>query len=156
MPTSGRTTSTKILCVLNTNTTCGWHVNESCPSWMSRVMYEWIMSYMIELCHICMQCATNTHTTCGAHLNKCCTSHMRHLTCKWVISYINLSRPLWISQVTYECVVSHMNESCHICMLCVHYKSTTFRWHVNESCPSWTSHVTYECVMSHMNGSCHI
>jgi len=39
----------------------------------------------------------------------------------------------WMSHVTYEWVMSHLNESCH----------------------RWMGHVTFEWVMSHMNESCH-
>ena len=42
--------------------------------------------------------------------------------------------PLWMRHVTYQTVVSHINESCHTLM----------------------SHVTYQWVMSHLNESCHI
>jgi len=58
----------------------------------------------------------------------------------------------WV-YVTYEGVMSRMNESCHVWMS-----------HVNmiELCHVWMSYVTYEWVMSHMdesmshkNESCH-
>jgi len=39
---------------------------------------------------------------------------------------------VWMSRVTYACVMSHMNESCHI----------------------WIRQVTYEWVISHVNVSC--
>jgi len=50
---------------------------------------------------------------------------MSHVTYEWVVSDMNESCPIWMSHVTYEWVMSYMNESCHI----------------------WMSHVTYEWVM---------
>jgi len=58
-----------------------------------------------------------------------------------VVSYMNESC-LWMSHVTYEWVMSHLNESCHIWMTHV-----TYEWvmsHMNESCHIWVSHVTYD------------
>jgi len=55
--------------------------------------------------------------------------------------------------VTEKWVISHMNESCHICM-----SHGTYEWvvsHMNVTCHIWMSHVTYEWVVSRMNGSCH-
>jgi len=57
---------------------------------------------------------------------------MSHVTYEWVMSHMNESCHIWMSDFTYESVMSHMNESHHI----------------------WMSHVTYEWVMSHMNESC--
>jgi len=58
------------------------------------------------------------------------------------------------SHVTYERIMSHMNESCHI-QMCrgMHERVMS---HMNHSCQTWMSHLTYEWVMSHMNESCHI
>ena len=53
----------------------------------------------------------------------------------------------WVSHVTYECVMSYINESCHIWM-----SHVTYEWvmaHMNESCHIWMSHVTYEWVIEH-------
>ena len=88
-----------------------------------------------------------------------------------------------MSHVTYEWVMSHMNESCHIRMSHLYnliywrmnewcpMSEWTHEWvmsRMNESCHIWTSHVTYEWAMSpiqmshvsyvisHMNESCHI
>ena len=81
-------------------------------------------------------------------------SHKCHMTYEWVMSDIWMSQVLsnihmWhnafvsgvthllahaMSHVTYDRVMSHMIESCHI----------------------WSSHVTYDRVMSHMNEACHV
>ena len=76
-------------------------------------------------------------------------------TCEWVSP---CSMPLsthqgseykrmhvWMSHVTYEWVMSRMNESCHVCM-----SHVTYEWVVYEACHIWWIHVT--C----MNKSCHI
>ena len=55
-----------------------------------------------------------------------------------------------MSRVSYEWVVSRMNESYLIWMSRVTHKVT------NESWRTLMSHVTYEWVMSHMNESCHV
>ena len=88
-------------------------------------------------------------------------------------SIISMAR---VSHVTYEGVMSHMNESCHILVIHVTHESVkwvshvTYEWvmsRTNESYHIWMSHVTYEWVMSHMhesndwvmshmNESCHI
>jgi len=62
-------------------------------------------------------------------------------------------------------VLSHMNESCHICMSHMN-QSCHFTHECIMSCHIWISHVTYESVMSchihinhvisHMNASCHV
>jgi len=69
------------------------------------------------------------------------------------MSHRNESCHIWASHVTYEWVMSHMNESClHLCLTSTSHAIS----HVSKSCHIWMSHVTYEWVMSHMNESCHI
>jgi len=79
----------------------------------------------------------------------------------------------WIKHVTYEWVMSHMIESCHIhsvngqgavratCVAwLIHMCAALYAWHfavrvrqvmshINESCLTSISHVTYEWVVSH-------
>ena len=52
-----------------------------------------------------------------------------------------------MSHVTYEWVVSHIHESWHV------DATAPVMSHMNESCPMCMSHVTYEWVVSHKNGS---
>jgi len=70
------------------------------------------------------------------------------------MSRMNESCHIWISHVKYKSVMSHMNESCHIWM-----SHVTYEWvmsHMNQSCHIRVSHVTYEWVMLHMSESCQI
>ena len=58
------------------------------------------------------------------------------------------------SHVTYQRVMSHMNESCHIWMSHVTYQRVKSR--MNESCHIRTSHVTYQRVMSQIISTSHV
>jgi len=92
------------------------HVDESCHA------YEWVMS-RLRMSHVTLtneSCHTyewrfHTHTHLNRALNDCLANEI------W-------SCHTWMSHVTHEWVMSHMNESCH----------------------TWMSHVTHEWVMSHM------
>ena len=79
---------------------------------------------------------------------------MSPVTYEWVMSHMNESCHIWMSHVTYEWVMSHMNASCHIWMRHIMYEWVMSR--INESCHIWMSHVTYEWVVSHIKESCHI
>jgi len=66
---------------------------------------------------------------------------------------------IWMSHVTYERVMSHVNESCHIWTSHVTYRwrrddSFIFICDMNEWCV-WMSHVTCERDMSHVSETCH-
>ena len=56
-----------------------------------------------------------------------------HVTYEWVMSHINESYHIWMSHVPHQWVMSYMNESCH----------------------TWMSHVTYERVMSCIHDTAH-
>jgi len=76
------------------------------------------------------------------------------VTYQWVMSHINESCHISMNHITYQWVMSHINESCHISM-----SHVTYQWvmsHINESYHISMSHVTYQWVMSHINESCHI
>jgi len=59
---------------------------------------------------------------------------------------------MWMMHVCHvyadTCVMSHMNDACHIYMSCI-------TW-MTEACHIWMSRVTYAWVMSYMNEPCHI
>jgi len=87
---------------------------------------------------------------------------MSHITYEWVMSHMDESCHIWTIHITYERVMSHTNESCHIRM-----SHVVHEWglsHMNEACQIWTSHVTLplplsvdrwgEWGMSHMPESC--
>jgi len=92
-----------------------------------------------------------------------------HVT--WLIQWCTAAQRLWICRVTYEWVMSHVYESCHICVTwrnhawhdslkshITHVWHTRYVWHdslircsqlmrcrimsVNVSCYVWMSHVT--------------
>ena len=106
----------------------------------------------------------------------CHTSHTNMPCNKKAIT----TRHMWQCHIICECVMSHMNESCHIWMSHVTYHKSKYYWqglqsvkrvvckglcsmneswlmsHMDEACHIWISCVTYEWVMSHMNESCRI
>jgi len=79
----------------------------------------------------------NNHTNSKTYVQHCCQRKVRvwchiwmsHITCEWDMSHVDESCHIWISHVTHERDMSHMNETCHI----------------------WMSHVTHERDMSRMN-----
>jgi len=103
---------------------------------------------------ICIEMFYFSALLCSPKPCEACHIWMSHVTYEWVVSQMNESFHIWMSHVTYEWVMSHMNESCHIWM-----SRVTYEWvisHMNEACHIWMSHVTYEWVMSHMDKSRHI
>jgi len=93
---------------------------------------------------------TKTCATCALACTHCLSFSLCHAhTCTRMSSC-----HIWLSRVTYEWVMSHMNESRHIWMSHVTYEWVMSR--MTESYHIWMSHVTYEWVMSHMNESCHL
>jgi len=107
---------------------------------MSHVTYEWVMSH------------TTNHTQVNesCHYTSCTQVNRGVLFADLPSVYISTchdtydSRCIWMSHGTYEWVMSHMNESCHIWLS-----------HVIHSCHIWMSHGTYKWVMVHMNESRH-
>jgi len=87
---------------------------------------------------------------------------MSHVTYEWVISRINES---WHA---CKCQITHINESCHVCMShftheCVtsytHASSHAYQWaiwRVNESFHKWISHFIHARAKSHMNEPYHV
>ena len=124
--------------------TCLFHairVDESCRVvWMSHV---WVVSHMNELCHGSMR------FICNFGILACFTSYvwMIRVTYQWVMSRMNESCHIWMSRVIDQWVMSRMNESCHIWMVCV-----TNKWVMSHV---WMSRVTYGRVVSRIRESCH-
>ena len=90
------------------------------------------LRYPIGFCHFV--CITSTEAR----------DMLIHIACGWVTSHTNESCHRWMSHVTYEWVMSNMNEAritqaCHVRIHRVNYKWVIVR----------KSHVTYEWVMSH-------
>jgi len=54
-------------------------------------------------------------------VNEWCTLHMLPLSCRCVyegvMSHVNVSRHMWMSHVTYECVMLRVNECLHVLLL---------------------------------------
>jgi len=125
--------------------------NESCHMWMRQIIYESGMSHVkgmwTILCCVC-RCPNYyfppsywRHNTVGGgkSISFCC--------CR----ILDESCQIWMSDVTYEWVMSHMRESCHIWV-----SHVTYEWvmsHMNESCHIWMSHVMYEWAVSYVNES---
>ena len=89
---------------------------------------------------------------------------------------MNESHHIWMSHVTYDWVMSHMNAS-HVntlhlplCYVCKQNSHVTREWvfsHMNASCHIWTRHIWTRCIFfcamfayktatSHVNESCHV
>ena len=73
------------------------------------------------------------------------------LTYEWVMSHMHELCHVWMSHVTYEWVTSHFVHKCEITL-----PQDSSGLTVNESCHICMSHVTYEWVMSYMIASRHI
>ena len=130
-------------------------MNESCHS---RTMSHMCVSHVT---YERVMLLTN-HVTHEWH-DACVVCDMTHIWHEWVMSHVNESCHICMSHVTCESwliyahtqVVAHVNESCHIWM-----SHDTYEWamsHVHYVTRHiWMSHVTYERIMSHMDESCHI
>jgi len=86
---------------------CGMlHMNEACHMrTVIRVAYWWVMSHI----HM-MACG-------GVCLVKWLWMYEWECTCirmKFFFPHMHSTFDIWMSHVTYEWVMSHMNESCHI------------------------------------------
>jgi len=124
------------------------------------VTYEWVMSHTNEQWHVWISHDTNEWVMTRMNESCVCERVMSHLGSRHgrlsgavLVQYDwgNL-RPIRMSHVAYERVMSHMNESCRIWMIHVTYEGVMS--HMKKSCHIWMRHVTYEWVMSHL-GSRH-
>ena len=158
------------------------HINELCHIWMSHVTYEWAMSQT--------QMTKEPQRPCDwdfwvmSHMifvvvNKAYDIWMSHVTYEWVTSHewvmlrthtTTERRGLSVIEtwrcVTHEWVMSHVDESLHMCESCLKWVShVTYEWvtshfwvtsHMNVSCHAWMSHYTHRGVVSRVNKSWHI
>jgi len=76
-------------------------------------------------------------------INEFCFLSMSHVSYQWVVSLINESCH------TYQWVTSRINESCLLSMSHVAYAWVML--HTHESHVICISHVSFECITSHMN-----
>jgi len=131
-----------------------WDMTRAYETWLVHMSYVF-MSHMNEWAALESICETYhvwTHSfMCDMKRYDIWTSHVSY---ERVMSHMNESCHIWTSHVSYERVMSHMNESCLIWTSHVTYERVCS--HMNESCLIWTSYVSYECVMSHMHESCRI
>jgi len=67
---------------------------------------------------------------------------MSHVTHERVLLHINESCHTWMSHVTYGWVMSYMNESCHINESC-HKQVVSY---INASCHAWMCHATSSLI----------
>jgi len=142
---------------------CRWALpEESYQIWMSRVMYDWVMSHINQSHHTCVErrgkcvavhcCNTLQHTAthlCRTSWRMCCSALQKHTAAH----YTSLVQMLWqmrhllhpMSHVSpmNEFYVTHLNSSSH-----------TYEWVTSHI---WMSHVTHmnESCLTHMNESCH-
>jgi len=126
------------LCILSRMWVWVWHS-------IVRV-YEWVMSPKYE-----------------AYMDKSSHIWMNHVKYEWYLRLQTLDCVcLRMSHVMYECVIAHVNESCHVWLRRgmyeyvvsrINVRHATHGWvmsHMDESCHMWMSHVTCGWVMSHV------
>jgi len=130
------------------------HVEQSCHACEWVMSHIWIshVTFVNESCHTC-KWGSGKQSMCA----KCHTRGWA-VSCH---TYKRVMPHIWTSHVTQKnSHVTRMNESrptsergtWHVCMSHVSYEWVMS--HMNESCLLWMSHVSYEWVMSHMNESC--
>ena len=107
--------------------------------WRSPVIYEWAI---FPFFFTCILLYVYVHVY--AYLDRCIDIYMN------IYVYICMQPTVQWHCCTYECIMSHMNASCHIQIS--HVAIT--RWKGGPT--MWMSHATNAWVMSHMNESCHI
>ena len=107
------------------------HWNESCLIRLSHASCESVMSLVNESCHTLYLQISNSMWRASSRIY--CDIYVYLCICIYAYMYISRFQThlhgnrIWMSHVSHEWVVPH----------------------VNESCLKWTSHVSYEWVMSH-------
>ena len=108
------------------------HMYDFChtPTW--HVMYAWVMSHITESCPICMSHITYAES---------CRIWMSPVTYPWVMkTWPSIGN---ISHNTYEWVLSHMHEACHIWMSHVSFFSVLS----NEDLAQYRRHASWPLVV---------
>jgi len=112
------------------------------------------MSQVYETCHIwpisrasisCIRGKSSTITKCIYFCELSCHFVLRRD--KWGMWWMNVSFHTWMNHVTWECVMSHVSESCHRWMN--HATGEGDMKHVNESCHMWMCHVIRMSHVTH-------
>jgi len=144
------------VCIWISHVTCEWVMSrmiEICHVWVNHTIYEWVISRMNESCHEChvwVSHVTYAYEWGMSRMIEICHVWVNYVIYEWVMSRMIESRHAWVSHITDEWVISHINmsrvsESCHARMR-----------RRDESYHIWMGYVTYEWVMSHINESCPI
>ena len=129
--------------------------NASCHTWMSHVTWEWVMSHMDQSCHgwvsrVSYDCVVSD-------VNESC--HTRFLPCimsPWHDNNATSCSTLQHTATHCNAVATHCNTLQHTATHCVLRLHACVMSNMNESCHVRMSHVTYQWVMSRTNESCHV
>ena len=122
-------------------------VKKACPIWRRHVPYESVVSLMIVSC---------LYEWVMSRMNVSCSVGIRHVTCEGVSTlwhtshrcvYMCIYCHTWMSHVTCEWVMSHVNESCHTWMIHI-----TYAWVLSNT---QMMHVAHTWVKSSMNVHVH-
>ena len=98
-------------------------MNESCHIWMRHVTYECFVCTVDRTFHYIYVPIISMFP-----LSPCSHYPLICKRCAW-----HVTTHSYVTGHTYEWVMSHMNESCHIWM-----RHVTYEWNVSSECNVWT------------------